>query len=210
MVQRRLATQWINFGLRRPFIFTAVNGVCIGFVGDFIAQNFEIQSKKRQDDKMNSLDSNENFVEKSNVEIQKYDYERALQIVYVRLILTPFMTIWFIKMQPLQAPMSRNKNSLQVLKKLCLNEQIFAPCFQIGFMYTMNRLKNKSHGEAMIYIQNNILDLYKSSLCYWPLWNSINFRYIPVNLQPSYAMVGALLWSCYLSYFLNSRSKGST
>ena len=95
------------------------------------------------------------------------------------------------------------RKPFSVVKKIMLDEAIFAPISISSYIMLSNYLDNKP---KLSNYQNTFLDIWKTDLLVWPLSNSINFKYIPVGYQPIWTSVISLGWNTFISYRTNKKN----
>jgi hypothetical protein len=90
-----------------------------------------------------------------------------------------------------------------VLRKIAYDQSILAPWFIVMFNYVMMGFEGKTHREANIQIQNDFWFTYMYDLMFWPTISFFNFKYIPINYQPSVIYSASLIWTGIMSYIYN-------
>lgn len=107
------------------------------------------------------------------------------------------LTLWY-KFLEWRFPI---KKSYSIVKKILLDEAIFAPMSISSYIFLSNYLEYRPlfHQYAPIF-----LDIWKTDLLIWPISNSINFKYIPVGYQPVWTSGVSLGWNIFISYQTNN------
>ena len=165
---------------------TTISGSLMG-VGDFTAQYLDYQQTHSKKFNISEL----NF---------KRWYHYTLMNGFSNGI---GLTLWYKFLEwrfPVRKPFS-------VVKKIMLDEAIFAPISISSYIMLSNYLENKPKWSNY---QNTFLDIWKTDLLVWPLSNSINFKYIPVGYQPVWTSVISLGWNIFISYRTNKKNNTTT
>lgn len=113
------------------------------------------------------------------------------------------LTLWYRFLEwrfPIKKPFS-------VLKKIALDEVIFAPISISLYIILSNYLKYRPW---LHHYSSTFIDIWKTDLLIWPISNSINFKYIPVGYQPIWTSFISLGWNTFISYKTNTLASAPT
>lgn len=131
-----------------------------------------------------------------------FDYGRtfrftALGFVYV----SPVLRKWVNKLDSL---VSKNQSDIKRgFKKMCLNQFIFSPPFNMTIAYLVPFLNGIKHDQIIEQLSESYYPILRNNFVLWAPAQMINFTYIPVQHQVLYTQSVALLWNTYLSWIIN-------
>lgn len=171
-----------------PMTSSTVTGFNTFFIGDAIAQGYEIQRSKGT---------------------KEFSLKHSLQIGVLGTILNgPLMFGWYGLLDKVfGASMTCHKT---VFYKVAADQIVFAPLAIVAFF---GYKCNLTHSEPelvttsfQIQVQNQFWDTYKADCILWPAANIVNFRYISLVYRPTFNSFVQLLWQTYLSYVANSHA----
>mmetsp|Transcript_17846 Transcript_17846/g.46610 ORF Transcript_17846/g.46610 Transcript_17846/m.46610 type:complete len:227 (+) Transcript_17846:229-909(+) len=163
---------WYNSRLAAfPLITTAVSTAIIGAAGDAGSQLL--------------------------IEQREWDATRTLRFGMLGLILTgPTLHLWYGALYKHFSGVS----AVQVLKRVALDQALFAPTFTAAFVSILFATEGRSLTELRGHMERN----YAESVCVnWVMWipaQVINFRFIPSAHSVLFANFVAVFWNSYLSW----------
>lgn len=166
---------------RRPYMMQAVQtGVLMG-AGDFICQT---------------------FIEKKSV--QDTDFRRTIQFSSIGLFVGgPALRFWYGVLNKYVG----SSGATVVLKKVFVDQAVFAPVFILFFLSAVGTLQGKSLIEIKNDVQYNYRDILVTNYYIWPWVQLVNFYYVPLQYQVLLVQSVALFWNTYLSWKTNRRRK---
>ena len=117
----------------------------------------------------------------------------------------PLSYIWYTKFLPHVFPPSPGRTDTLkiVLGKIFLDQSIFAPWCIIFFNIFMCKFNGKNTAETQKLVQTDFWKILWIDISYWPLLSFCNFRFIPINYQPTVVYIGSMVWTAIMSYMYN-------
>lgn len=91
------------------------------------------------------------------------------------------------------------------MKKVFVDQFIFAPAFLFFILVAVGTMQGKSWDLVEKDIQKNYLDVLKTNYYIWPWVQLVNFYYVPLQYQVLLVQSVALFWNTYLSWKTNSK-----
>ena len=92
----------------------------------------------------------------------------------------------------------------QIIPKILADQLIYSPLSISFFLITTNK-DNCSLNGYRSRVNERFIDIWKSDCFVWPVFNLINFKYIPVSKQPIFTSCVDLGWNTYMSYSLHNK-----
>ncbi|VEN58513.1 unnamed protein product [Callosobruchus maculatus] len=86
------------------------------------------------------------------------------------------------------------------VKKVALDQLIFAPSFLAIFVATVSTVDGKSWNETKKQLTQKYSDIYLTNLTIWPAVQLFNFSFVPLRHQVLLVQTVAIVWNCYLSW----------
>lgn len=96
-----------------------------------------------------------------------------------------------------------SSGKMVALKKVFVDQFIFAPTFLLFLLISVGTMQGKSYDIIKQDIETNYFDVLKTNYYIWPLVQIINFYYIPLQYQVLLVQSVALFWNTYLSWKTN-------
>lgn len=184
-------SRYNDFVLRRPIL---ANSLTTGFLlgtGDYLAQTF--------------------FTD----EHAKYDYSRTLRaVIYGSIIFAPLGDKWYKFLAKVKTPFIGNRAKYSSTKlgvydtvsRVAYDQLIFAPFIGIPLYYSvmsMLELRENALEYAQAKLQKNWASTLVTNWMIWPIFQLINFYFIPVQMRLLCVNTFSIGWNCFLSYELN-------
>nr|XP_023024631.1 protein Mpv17-like [Leptinotarsa decemlineata] len=108
----------------------------------------------------------------------------------------PTISIWY---RALSKYIGHTGKSV-VLKKVALDQFVFAPTFLALFITVMNTLEGHSWDFIKLQLKKKYKDILITNYEVWPPIQLFNFYFIPLQYQVLLVQVVALFWNAYLSW----------
>lgn len=201
----RIIKNWIEYGHRRPVIFNTTNCLGVSLIGELGSQTFEqkyLKKKKTLDQKTNSkdlrIDSAQN--KSSDVYYGDYNLTRFAKMSVYRIILDhPKNYLWYTKILPFLVPTSTLSSNKTIIKKIVFEQYLYSTWCIVYFNFAMGKLEGKSNALAHEQVKDNFSKMYLLDCMIWPTACYLNFRYVPIMIQPSVVYMGSMVWTAVLS-----------
>jgi hypothetical protein len=133
------------------------------------------------------------------VERGPYSARRTAEMAAVRAgFMAPFLTLYF----PALARTVPGTGWRAVTARLVLDQALGAP-LTISVTFALAAALQGRPETALPRIQQQLLPTLATSVCFWPIVHSFNFRLMPVAHQPLVAHVASLFWNSYLAFASN-------
>nr|CAI5863048.1 unnamed protein product [Callosobruchus analis] len=99
----------------------------------------------------------------------------------------------------------KDKSSTSVaLKKVFLDQAVFAPCSLAVVMTILNFLEGGNFKSAKEEIKEKYVDILATNYKIWPAVQMVNFYFLPLKYQVLLAQSVGLLWNSYLSWKIHN------
>ena len=212
--------KYIQLGNTNPFLFTSINSFTISLLGEYMIQTFELKVMGRTYDKnvtKNIIDDknekNTDQIKQNNENISNklqsytdYDIDRFKKMTMYRVFVgNPLTYTWYTKAIPYIFPVNSGSKitTKKVLWKVSFDQTIFAPWCIVVFNYFMMTMDGNKHEQSMKRIQRDFYSIMLIDWFLWPALSFVNFKYVPINYQPSVVYCGSMVWTAIMSWFYN-------
>lgn len=129
--------------------------------------------------------------------IENYDWIQALRFsLYGGLFTAPTLYAW-IKLSSRLWPATSLKTSIA---KALVEQVTYGPAALVCFFFGMSLLEGKSVEQAKKEVEKKFLSSWKVGVCFWPVLQTINFRYIAEKNRVPFVSSCSLVWCCFLAY----------
>ncbi|KYR00993.1 pmp22 family protein [Tieghemostelium lacteum] len=185
-MNRYLWKPYLKLLLQYPLTTKSVStSVLMGPVGDSLAQILEYKYSKKRD---GEEDGKREF---------KYNYNRMLTMSAVGLCFSgPVLHYWYQSLDKIVT----GQGKIIYLKKMLVDQLVFAPCVISTFMLIMNVLNGRTLTDAKKQIKNELLyPALAYNWCLWPAAQYISFAIVPLNFRVLYVSVVSVFWNIFLS-----------
>lgn len=92
------------------------------------------------------------------------------------------------------------KGSLVTVKKVALDQLLFAPFCIAGLMSVLFTIQGQPPKQTINIIKKDYTDILIANYKLWPAVQLVNFYIVPLNYQTLVVQCVALLWNTYISW----------
>ncbi|XP_050310080.1 mpv17-like protein [Anthonomus grandis grandis] len=129
--------------------------------------------------------------------LENYDWMSVFRFgLYGGLFTAPTLYAW-IRVSTKLWPVTSLKTSII---KAVVEQLTYGPAALACFFFGMTLLQGKSVKDAKTEVQTKLLPTWKVGVCFWPIIQTVNFRYIPEHNRVPVVSACSLLWCCFLAY----------
>lgn len=163
-----------KFFAKYPMVTQAIQAGTLMALGDQIAQN---------------------VVERK--EIKDLDFVRTAKFGGIGLFLAgPVPGTWYRLLDKYIG----SQGGIVVLKKVCVDQLLFAPMFIGVMLSTIGTLQGNDLVQLKEKLKNEYFDILRNNYKVWPLVQLVNFYFVPVQYQLLNVQAVGLVWNSYISY----------
>ncbi|KAL3903991.1 MAG: hypothetical protein SGILL_010238 [Bacillariaceae sp.] len=146
------------------------------------------------------------------------DYIRIAQVAITGFFWSgPITHVWYGMLERIYGYLSKNlllhisasNNSpavVAMMVKLFLDSILFSPTVVAGYFCVRSILEGSGFHGAKEKLKTKFLPTLFGAWKFWPLVNSVNFYFVPLQFQVLYMNVLSLLWSGYLTYVNSAKT----
>ncbi len=111
-------------------------------------------------------------------------------------IIGPGLRTWYIILDKLV----KGSGGTVALRKMLLDQCIWAPAFLGMFFSVVNILDGKNASEIKNILKKDYVDALKVNYAVWPAVQLLNFYFVPMRHRVMVVNFVALFWNTYLAY----------
>ncbi|MFH4977189.1 hypothetical protein AB6A40_003898 [Gnathostoma spinigerum] len=127
---------------------------------------------------------------------KEYDVSRTNRFVLITgIYIAPCLAAWFRLLERV-----RGATKIIPLKKVALDQLLFAPPFSATIIYNLRLLEGQSLKRSWESLKRDFIGIYACSLAFWPGIQLFNFYFVPLHFRVILVQIAALLWNTFLSY----------
>ena len=131
---------------------------------------------------------------------RKHDFTRTFGMMSIGFfIVGPTMRYWYIFLDST----IKGKRTIDAMKKVAMDQTIFAPCIIATFFTTTGLLFGKTQAEIESKFRNQYLKTLLTNYYIWPAIQTINFNFVPLQHRVFVVNFVAIFWNTYLSWAAN-------
>jgi len=176
---------------RSPYVTNCTTGFIVATAGDVLCQKYMEDNKSPSQGSDVSINAQDTPID--------VDVRRALEMGLIRAsLVTPFTQFWYGFLLRV-APGS-------VLKRVLIDQAIGSPLV-IAMVFTAKGILQLDLNASKEMITTNLVKTWIAGMSYWPFVHAINFRFVPLMYQPTFATFASLYWNAVLSYYANNVKK---
>ncbi|KAH4039892.1 hypothetical protein HBI67_083770 [Parastagonospora nodorum] len=210
-----LARKYNSYYAQRPVLTTMITNAVLGGIADTVAQTLTAV-RQRAMRKKGGLDKDDflaieiheldrrnpvndmDLIPDSKRLPPPFDFERTVRFMSYGFIMSPLQHRWF-KFMASTFPMSKTSTWLPALKRVALDQFLFAPAGLACFFTFMT----VAEGGGKRAVQRKFQDIYvpalKANWLVWPAVQIVNFRVMPIQYQIPFVSTVGIAWTAYLS-----------
>jgi len=210
-----LIRRFNSYYAARPVLTTMVTNAILGGVADTLAQSLTSIRQKavrkpggvgnedflaieiHEIDKRNP--ANKDFLIPDSIRLPPpFDFERLIRFMAYGFLMAPIQHKWFSFLSS-TFPLGKVSGSAQALKRVALDQCVFAPVGLATFFTYMS----VAEGGGRRALSRKMRDIYvpalKANYLVWPAVQLLNFRVIPLRFQIPFVSTVGIAWTAYLS-----------
>ncbi|XP_055711217.1 mpv17-like protein [Phlebotomus papatasi] len=126
-----------------------------------------------------------------------FDYRRCLRFsIYGTFFVAPTLYMW-VRFSSRMWPATNLRSGM---KKALIEQATYGPLAMCAFFFFMPLMEGKGVREAMEETAEKVPKAWKVAVCFWPIFQTINFAYVPERNRVPFVATGSLLWTIFLAY----------
>jgi protein Mpv17 len=189
----------------QPLLTKSVTSSCIMSISDIMCQELVASRTEATESKQKTV---------SSTSMPKLDSTRILQVAITGFVWSgPITHVWYAMLERIYAVLSRllhiQNAGLGLVIKLFLDAMLFSPTVVAGYFCVRSVLEGHGLDGAREKLRAKFKPTLVGAWKFWPLVNSINFWFVPLQFRVLYMNVLSLLWSGYLTYVNSSKTPAS-
>ncbi|KAN0031700.1 hypothetical protein ACTFIV_005565 [Dictyostelium citrinum] len=177
---------WVSYlGLldNHPLVTKSLSTGFLMGTGDILAQKLEHKLKESE-----NKDGKSKF---------KLNYKRVMTMSTVGIFYSgPMLHYWYKSLDI----MVKGEGRSVIIKKMLIDQLLFAPVAIGGFMTVTNFINNKGELKNLENFTRELFYAVKINWLIWPAAQIINFSLVPPNLRVLYSSIISIFWGMFLSH----------
>jgi protein Mpv17 len=118
-------------------------------------------------------------------------------------IIGPALRYWYIFLDSA----IKGTRTIDALKKVAMDQTFFAPCIIATFFGTTGLLFGKTPEEIKSKFRNQYFKTLLTNYYIWPVIQTINFTFVPLQHRAFVVNFVAIFWNTYLSWAANKQEQ---
>ncbi|KAL9962828.1 hypothetical protein ACROYT_G031973 [Oculina patagonica] len=136
------------------------------------------------------------FVERKGF---NHDCIRTARMGVVGLIIGPVLRTWYLTLDRIVPGAAKTAG----FKKMLLDQSLFAPVMICFFFGVTETLAGKRLSDIKQMLQERYTDALITNYKIWPLAQTINFTFVPIQHRVGFVQIVAIFWNAYMSWMTN-------
>ncbi|KAK5582942.1 hypothetical protein RB653_004531 [Dictyostelium firmibasis] len=179
---RKLWGLYLGLLDNHPLVTKSLSTGFLMGTGDILAQKFEHKFKGTNGDEKGEF---------------KLNYKRVITMSTVGVLYSgPMLHYWYKSLDV----MIKGESKSVVIKKMLVDQLVFAPFAIGGFMTVMNFINNSGELKDLDNFPSSLFYAVKINWLLWPAAQIVNFSLVPPNLRVLYSSIISIFWSMFLSH----------
>lgn len=117
----------------------------------------------------------------------------------VGLIIGPVLRTWYLTLDRIVPGAAKTAG----FKKMLLDQSLFAPVMICFFFGVTETLAGKRLRDIKEMLQERYTDALITNYKIWPLAQTLNFTFVPIQHRVGFVQIVAIFWNAYMSWMTN-------
>ena len=131
-----------------------------------------------------------------------HDFRRTARMGMVGLVIGPVLRSWYLTLERIVPGTAKTAG----FKKMLLDQSLFAPVMICFFFGVSKTLAGKRPHEIKEMLQERYVQTLITNYKIWPLAQTLNFTFVPIQHRVGFVQIVAIFWNAYLSWMANKPS----
>ena len=131
-----------------------------------------------------------------------HDFRRTARMGVVGLVIGPVLRSWYLTLERIVPGTAKTAG----FKKMLLDQSLFAPVMICFFFSVSETLAGKRPHEIKEMLQERYVQTLITNYKIWPLAQTLNFTFVPIQHRVGFVQIVAIFWNAYLSWMANKPS----
>lgn len=128
-----------------------------------------------------------------------HNFVRTARMGLVGVMIAPVLRTWFLALDRIVPGTAKTAG----FKKMLLDQGLFAPFMICFFFGVTETLAGKRPYEIKKFLKERYLETMITNYKIWPLVQTLNFTFIPIQHRIAFVQLVAIFWNSYLSWMAN-------
>lgn len=134
-----------------------------------------------------------------------HDFARTARMGLVGVIIAPVLRTWYLTLDRIVPGTAKTAG----FKKMLLDQSLFAPVMICFFFGVTETLAGKRPNEIKKMLQERYVQTLITNYKIWPLAQTLNFTFIPIQHRIGFVQIVAIFWNAYMSWMANKPTSES-
>ena len=131
-----------------------------------------------------------------------HDLRRTARMGVVGLVIGPVLRSWYLTLERIAPGIVKTA----CFKKMLLDQSLFALVMICFFFSVSETLAGKRPHEIKEMLQERYVQTLITNYKIWPLAQTLNFTFVPIQHRVGFVQIVAIFWNAYLSWMANKPS----